>query len=138
MVAFMIRPISSNRVPDDIHQDDAASLGRREFHERSQTHGRDLVPRHLVVRIDDRCFVGIVDSDRLQPHAAAQEIDGRVVGDAEQPRLRIGNRGSALVGLHGFEQRVLDDVLAVDGGTRHARAIAVKLRPHRLREFFEV
>ena len=52
------------------------------------------------------------------------------MGDAKQPSLGIDNVRGAHVGLHRFEQGLLDDVLAVDGGTCHARAVAVKLWPH--------
>src|SRR5580658_4802470 len=53
------------------------------------------------------------------------------MGDAEQPALRIVERSGARERFERLQQRLLDDVLAVDRRTGHAGAIAMQLRPQR-------
>ena len=67
--------------------------------------------------------------DALAARAAAQEIQRRVVGDAEQPALDVGERAGMREGLDRLDQRLLQHVLAVDHRAGHAGAIAMQPRP---------
>ena len=64
---------------------------------------------------------------RCLAHAAAPQVVNRpMVCDAEQPRRQ---RPRLIVGVElpvGVEECVLDDILAVEGGTCHPRAIAMQ------------
>src|SRR5579863_562470 len=59
--------------------------------------------------------------------AAAQEVERGVVGDTEQPALRVVDDTDIRQRGKGFNQRVLDNVLAIDGGSGHARAVSMEL-----------
>src|SRR5258705_5067766 len=69
---------------------------------------------------------GLVVLHHGTARVAAQEIERRVVGDTEQPAFRvveatdIRHRGS------GLNQRDLYNVLSIDGGAAHARAISME------------
>ena len=71
----------------------------------------------------------LVGTDSLVARAAAQKVQGSIVRDAKQPSLGIGQRSSVGYGLDCFQQRFLDDVLAVDYRSCHARAVTMQLRP---------
>jgi len=63
------------------------------------------------------------------PGAATEEVDRFIVGNAEEPGLRLGNPSLAGERLNRFGQRILQDVLAVDNRTGYAGAVAMQLRP---------
>jgi hypothetical protein len=69
-------------------------------------------------------------SEKAASRSAAEEIERRVVRDAEEPTLDLRNELQLRHRLQRFHHRVLHHVLAVDGRAGHARAIAMQLRPH--------
>ena len=117
------------RMAEHIHQDDAAALGHRQAHQGAQAGGRGLAALDRAVGIGDRLQRLVAVLDALAAGAAAQEIQRRVVGDAEQPALDVGERAGMREGLDRLDQRLLQHVLAVDHRARHAGAIAVQPRP---------
>jgi hypothetical protein len=116
------------RIAEHVHEDDAAALRHRQAHEGAQARGRDLP----VVRGDDgidhhvRVLVGV---GGLAPGAPPQKVQRRVVRDAEQPALRMGDRFRLRQGLDRLHQRFLNDILAIHHRAGHAGAVAMQLGP---------
>ena len=65
----------------------------------------------------------------LLPRAAPEKIQRYIVGDADEPAFHIGDRSSFWERFDGFHHNFLDYVLAIDDGARHARTVAMQLRP---------
>ena len=82
------------RMAEHVHQDDAAALRDRQAHQGAQAGGGGLAAVDLAVGIGDHVEI-LVGTDILLARAAAQEIERRVVGDAEQPALGLGDRAGA-------------------------------------------
>ncbi|MBB6412678.1 hypothetical protein HNQ71_005370 [Mesorhizobium sangaii] len=74
--------------------------------------------------------------DRV-PGFDAQEIEARIVGDAEQPALEIIHSGALGSRVKGLDEGVLQYILAIDRRSRHARAVAVKAWPQRFQTILE-
>ena len=83
---------------------------------------------NFVNRIGDHGHI-LVANEPLVPRTAAQEIEGGVMDDAKQPTLDVADRRRPWKSLDGLQQRLLHDVLAVDAGAHHARAIAMQFWP---------
>ena len=125
-------------MPQDIHQDDAAALSHRQAHQCAQAGGGGLAALDLAVGIGERLQRIVIGLDDRLAGSTAQVIQRRVVGDAEQPALGIGQRAGVREGLDRFDQGLLQHVLAVDHRARHAGAIAVQLGPQFGQEPLEV
>jgi hypothetical protein len=111
------------RIAEHVHQDDAAALRHRQLHERAQA-GRGRLPLgDLVDWIGDHGEVLIAAESLLAP-SPPQEVHRRVVDDAKQKALRVGDC-LPLKRLDGLHQRILHDVVGVDNGADHARTIAM-------------
>ena len=113
---------------EHVHQDDAAALRDRQAHQGAQAGGGGLAAVDLAVGIGDHVEI-LVGTDILLARAAAQEIQRRVVGDAEQPALRMGDRAGVGKRLDRLGHRLLQHVLAIDDRAGHAGAIAMQLGP---------
>src|SRR5262250_2805734 len=61
--------------------------------------------------------------------ATPQEVDAPVVGDLEQPRRQRLAGVERLESSVSLEERLLDDVLAVEHRAGHARAVTVQAWP---------
>ena len=81
---------------------------------------------------------GLVVLHHRTARAAAQEIERRVVGDTEQPAFRVVDDTDIRHRGKGLNQRVLDNVLAIDGGAGHARAVSMELWSKLTRQLFEL
>src|SRR6478736_4579830 len=57
-----------------------------------------------------------------------------MVGDAEQPALRIGDRPGRRRRLHRLQHGFLNHILAIDDRAGHPRAVAVQPRPELAQE----
>ncbi len=81
---------------------------------------------------------GLVIQHRWTARAAAQEIERGVMGDAEQPAFRVVEDTGIRQRGKGLHQRVLDNVLSIDGSAGHARAISMKLWTNLAHQPFEL
>lgn len=115
------------RIAENVHQDDAAALRHRQPHEGAQACRGRLAIVHGGYGIGDH-FRFLVGLDGISP-GATQEIERGIVRDAEQPTLRPGDGSCLGQRLDRPQQRLLQEVLAVDDGAGHAGAIAVQLWP---------
>src|SRR5229473_6811665 len=70
---------------------------------------------------------GLVVLHHRTARAAAQEIERGVVGDTEQPAFRVVEDTDMRHRGKGLNQGVLNNVLAIDGGAGHARAVSMEL-----------
>src|SRR5216683_1474327 len=66
---------------------------------------------------------------RLVACPLAQKVQRRIVSDAKQPSLEIGDRSGLRKSIDRLYQRFLDHVLAIDDRARHARAVTMELGP---------
>jgi hypothetical protein len=62
--------------------------------------------------------------------APAQKIQRGVMRGPEQPSPRVADCAGGCKRLHRLDQRILQNVLAVDHRADHTRAIAMQFRPH--------
>ena len=84
---------------------------------------RRVAARLLVVRVGDQVHVVVV-AHGGRAGAAPQQVEREVVRDAEQPALGIVD--GPVRGLERAHEGILHDVLGVEHGADHARAIAVQ------------
>jgi hypothetical protein len=61
------------------------------------------------------------------PCAPAEKIKGGIVGDTEQPALRIVDDTDTGQSGEGFDHCVLNDILSIDGRAGHASAVSMQL-----------
>jgi hypothetical protein len=124
-------------VAKHILQDDCAPLERRKPHEGAQTHRGDLVVLIGGIRSGNH-VKGLVILHHRVARAAAQQIERCVVGDTKQPAFRVVEDTGIRHRGKGLNQRVLNNVLAIDGGAGHARAISMELWTKLTRQLFEL
>src|ERR1700678_3070300 len=109
-----------------ILQDDRAPLERWKPHESAQTHRRGLVVLIGGIRSGNH-VEGLVMLHHRTARAATEKIKRGVVGDTEQPASRVVDDADTGQGGKGFNQRVLNNVLAIDSTAGHASAVAMEL-----------
>src|SRR5580700_2401352 len=109
-----------------ILQDDRAPLERRKPHERAKTHGGGLLILIGGIRSGNH-VEGLVRLHHRTAGAATEKIERSVVGDAEQPAFRVVDDTDTGQGGKGFNQCVLDNILAIDGRAGHAGAVSMEL-----------
>src|SRR5712671_800711 len=109
-----------------ILQDHRAPLERRKAHESAQTHRGGLVV--LIGGIWRGNHVeGLVMLHHRTARAATEKIKRGVVGDTEQPAFRVVDDTDTGQGGKGFNQCVLDNILAIDSRAGHAGAVSMEL-----------
>ena len=116
------------RVTKNVHQNDAAALRDRQPHEGSQARRDRKSVVYVSYRVDNH-FEILIRMKSLLPRAAPEKIQRCIVGDADEPAFHIGDRSSFWERFDGFHHNFLDYVLAIDDGARHARTVAMQLRP---------
>ena len=80
---------------------------------------------------------GLVMLHHRTARAATEKIKRGVVGDTEQPAFRVVDDTDTGQGGKGFNQCVLDNILAIDSRAGHAGAVSMELwtkLTHRLLE----
>src|SRR5882724_4395493 len=118
---------------EHVAQDYAAALCRTQPHEGPEACRRDLAILDLVPRGRDHLGI-LVCMPGLLARAPPQEVQGRVVGDAKQPALRVGDRPGCRRRLHRLQHGFLHHVLAVDDRAGHPCAVAMQPRPELAQE----
>jgi len=117
---------------EDVLQDDRAALKLRQPEERPEADRDDIRLGH------GRGFHVLGEGHDRGPGPAAQEVEARIVGDAEQPAVEIVYFRPLAARMKRLDEGILENVLAADGRARHARAVAVKARPQRFQAILEV
>jgi hypothetical protein len=97
---------------------------------------RRLAAVDVALALGDHVEI-LVGLQAFPARPAAQEIERRIVGDAKQPALGVGDGAGARKGLDRLGQRLLQDILAIDHRARHARAVAVQPGPELRQELVE-
>ena len=120
------------RLVEHVLQDDDAPLERGELRKaRHRGLDRFLAHQHLhgvrAGRVGD--IRGGVDRFGHAHRPAAQQVEGAVMGDPEQPGSKRRRLLQVLQRRESPNERVLHDVLAVDDRSHETRAIAVQLGP---------
>jgi hypothetical protein len=118
-----------------VAQDDAAALRHRQPHEGPEAGRHDLAILDGVPYGRDHVQI-LVRMLGLLARPSAQEVQSRMVGDAKQPTLRIGDRPCRRRRLHHLQHGFLNHVLAIDDGAGHPRAVAVQPRPELAQKLF--
>src|ERR1700722_12787275 len=81
---------------------------------------------------------GLVVLYHRTARAATQKIERGVVGDTEQPAFWVVENTDLPHRGKGLHQRVLDNVLSIDGGAGHSRTISMELGSKLTRQLFEL
>jgi hypothetical protein len=120
-------------VAHHVLQDHGAALQFRQLQESLEAKLQQVGFRHGQVA----CHVF-----RQRHHVAAgtlaQEVQARIVGDAQQPAAEVIHRHALGPRAQGLDQGILQHIFAIHGGAGHAGAIAVQPRPQLLQARFEV
>src|SRR5262245_16863981 len=120
---------------EDVLQEHARAFLRRQRKHEMFDGSTDSRPTRFN-RLDDIRH-GCFRLGALPDVAPAEEVDALIVRNAKQPRRAGTGVVERVQPPIGVEQRVLHDVLAVEYGTGHARAVFMKLWsqiPHRLQK----
>src|ERR1700722_4703561 len=120
-----------------ILQDDRAALERRKPHESAQTHRGGLVVLIRGIRRGNH-VEGLVMVHHWTARATTEKIERSVVGDAEQPAFRVVDDTDTGQGGKGFNQCVLDNILAIDSRAGHAGAVSMELGTNLTHQLLEL
>src|SRR5260370_18835329 len=124
-------------VAKHILQDDRAPLERRKPHESAQPQRGGLVV--LIGGIWRGNHVeDLVMLHHRTARAATEKIKRGVVGDTEQPAFRVADDTDTGQGGKGFNQCVLDNILAIDSRAGHAGAVSMELWTKRTHQPLEL
>src|SRR5450755_328624 len=122
---------------EHIFQDHSTPLQRRKAHESAQTRCGDLVV--WVARIRSGSDVeNLLILQHRPARASTQEIKGGIVSDTEQPGFSVADDTGIRQGGEGLDHRILDDVLPIDCGASHARAVSMELWLKLAQQPFEI
>ncbi len=115
------------RVAKNILEDDTATQRCGKAHECTEARRCRLATLHLAYGVRNHAGI-LVREDRVLSGAARQEIEGAVVGNTKKPALQMRDRHHPRRRVDRLHRNLLDQVLPVDYGTGHPRAVPVQPR----------